>query len=295
MKHDFTKEMKNVFLNDGERTPRSRGRENWSVEVEVAAEDKVRFNTFMKQELAYYNHLVEAFNPRVRSAPESISALTDQWRGIFAQLAVSGVLASQLLRAKPDQPLPENLEVYRKFLVGHDHEGNRFLTERMAGILDAAAARGNVHSTVRRNMATELLSFYQEQALLFNTNINGSNTDDVFKRAPQSLETLDIQKKRHLQIPRSICRVVYDEKSDRSGILHPYSKNPLIVNNQDVAAEKSWSLMVLHQEPGQISSAKTPWVIEFKTTPALYLVKYVDVMNPNRNSAFREGKKRSFS
>lgn len=295
MKHDFTKELKNVYLNDKDRAPRSRGRENWSVEIKVKPEDKARFNVFMKQELAYYNNFVEAFNPRVRSAPQSLSDLIDVWQKIFAQLAVTNVVATRLLPAKEDQPLPENLEVYRKFLVGYDHLGQRFLTERIAGILDAAAAGGNIHSTVRRNMAVEMLNFYREQALLFNENINGSQTDDVFKRAPQSLEVLDIQKKRHLQIPRSICRIVYDEKNDRSGILHPYSKNPIVIEGQDITAEKSWNHMILHQEPGSIPTPSTPWVLEFKTTPSLYLIKYVDVMNPNRNSAFREGKKRAFS
>lgn len=293
MKHDFTKEMKNVFVNGTDR-PKTRNRENWSVEVKLQAEDKLRFNTFMKQELAYYNHFVEAFNPRVRSAPESISELIDVWQKIFAQLAVTGVVASKLLPAKPDQPLPESLEVYRKFLVGHDHLGERFLTERIAGIMDVAASSGGIHSTVRRNMAIEFLNFYREQALLFNENINGSNTDDVFKRAPQSLETLDIQKKRHLQIPRNICRIVYDKTSDRSGILHPYSKNPIVIEQQDITVEKSWSMMILHQEPGQIATANSPWILDFKTTPSLYLLKYVDVMNPGRNSAFREGKKRAY-
>lgn len=293
MKHDFTKEMRNVFVNDTDR-PRNRGRENWSVEVKIKPDDKARFNTFMRQELIYYNNLIEAFNPRVRSNPESISELIDVWQKIFAQLAVTGVLASQLLKAKPDQPLPESLEVYRKFLVGHDHLGERFLTERIAGLMDVAASRGNIHSIVRRNMAIEFLNFYREQALLFNENTNGAKGEDVFKRAPQSLEELDFQKKRHLQIPRNICKIVYDKESDRSGILHPYSKNPIIIEQQDITIEKSWSMMILHQEPGNISTPSTPWLLDFKTTPSLYLLKYVDVMNPGRNSAFREGKKRAY-
>lgn len=294
MKHDFTKTMKNVYINDEGRSPRNRAKENWSVEVQIKPEDKSRFNTFMKQELAFYNRLIEAFNPRVRSNPESISALTDQWQKIFAQLAMTQVSATQLLKAKPDQALPESLEVYRKFLVGHDHLGERFLTPDMAVIMDAAASRGNIHSIVRRNMAIEMLNFYREQALLFNEATNGARTDDVFKRAPQSLEELDIQKKRHLQIPRSICKIVYDEKTDCSGILHPYSKNIIVIPNQDITKEKSWNLMVLHQEPGNLAVASTPWILDFKTTPNQYLIKYVDVMNPNRNSAFREGKKRAF-
>ena len=293
MKHDFTKEMKNVFVNDTER-PRTRGRENWSVEVKIKPDDKARFNTYMRQELTYYNNLIEAFNPRVRSNPESISELIDVWQKIFAQLAVTGVLASQLLKAKPDQALPESLEVYRKFLVGHDHLGERFLTERIAGLMDVAASRGNIPSIVRRNMAIEFLNFYREQALLFNENTNGAKGEDVFKRAPQSLEELDFQKKRHLQIPRNICKIIYDKESDRSGILHPYSKNPIIVEQQDITIEKSWSMMILHQEPGNISTPATPWLLDFKTTPSLYLLKYVDVMNPGRNSAFREGKKRAY-
>lgn len=294
MKHDFTKEMKNVYLNDGNRSPRSKIKENWSTEVKISAEDKSRFNTYMKQELSYYNNFIEVFNPRVRSNPEAFTDIIDEWQKIFAQLAITNVSATKLLSAKENQPLPESLEHYRKFLVGFDYQGNRFLTERIASIMEAAAGPGNIHSTVRRNMAIEMLNFYKEQAVLFNEATNGSRTEDVFKRAPQSLEALDSQRKRHLQIPRNICKVVYDSKSDRSGILHPYSKNMLIVDHHDLTADKSWNLMVLHQEPGSIPNPSTPWILDFKTTPNLYLIKYLDVMNPNRNSAFREGKKRAY-
>jgi hypothetical protein len=294
MKHDFTKTMRNVFINDEGRQPRSKARENWSVEVKVQPEDKLRFQTFMRQELAYYNNLLEVFNPRVRTFPESISSLTEQWRSIFAQVAMAGVHLTPLLNAKEDAALPENLEVYRKYILGYDHLGERFLTERIASIMDAAASRGNIHSMVRRNMAIEILNYYREQADLFNENTNGSRTDDVFKRNPHSLEELDIQKKRHLQIPRNICRVVYDDVSDKSAILHPYSKNPLVVANHNLSEDKSWNLLVLHQEPGQIPNANTPWILDVKTVSHLYLIKYLDVSNPGRNSAFREGKKRAF-
>jgi hypothetical protein len=295
MKHDFTKTMKNVYISEEPQSGRAspKARENWSIQVELTATDKMRFQTYMRHELAYYNALIEMFNPRVRTFPESITALTDQWQQIFGLVAAEAKPISHLLTEGPDAPLSPALETYRKFLVGTDSDGQRYLTERMAIVLDGAAASGNIHPQVRRNIALEMLQFYRLQAQSSQAQITGTFSEDVYRAPWKCLETVDSQKKRHLQIPRSICVVVYDKVTDASAILHPYSANFIRIPHVDITEDKKWTSFILHQEGGNIATAATPWCIELKTGPGSYQLNYMDVSNPGRNSAFREGKKKA--
>ena len=296
MKHDFTKTMKNVYVGDNEdgRTKKRQARD-FSTTVELEPGDKLRYQGFMKQELAFYNSMINAFTSRTRTFPEHVLALNEMWVKIFAQIAYEGKSIKHLERAPADAPLSEGMEVYRRYLLGDDSDGNRILTERMFAIMEVAASAGVVHPIVRRNIALEMLRFYKDQAAKFIVPANAGNDEDLYRSAPEMLEPADLLKKRHLQMPRQMVKVEWDEKGERSLITTAYCANPIIIKNINLVENTDWTHLVLHQEPNAVARPQTPWVLDVKTLPVSYMIKYLDVPNPRTGQTFAIAKKRDFS
>lgn len=296
MKHDFTKTMRNVYVgdNDDQRTQKRQARD-FSITIELDATDKLRYQGFMKQELSFYNSLINAFSARTRTFPSHILELNEQWVRLYGQIAFEGKSIKHLERAPSDAPLIPGLEAFRRYLVGNDAEGNRILTERMLTIMDSASAAGTVHPVVRRNMALEMVRFHKEQASKFIAQPHHGNSEDVYRSAPEMLEPADIIKKRHLQMPRAMVKVEWDEKNECSLIYSAYCANPIKIPNINLTADANWTTLILHQEPNVVARPQSPWVIDVKNTQSQYLLKYLDVPNPRTGQTFAIAKKRSFS
>ncbi len=296
MKYDHTKTMRNVYVGDTEdgRTNKRQARD-FSITVDIDSSDKMRYQGFMKQELAFYNSLINTFTSRTRTFPEHIIALNEQWLRLYGQIAFEGKSIKHLEKATLDAPLCSSLEPYRRYLLGDDSDGNRILTERMLTIMESAASAGVVHPIVRRNMALEMLRFYKEQAAKFITPAYAGSDDDLYRSAPEMLEPADFLKKRHIQMPRAMVKVEWDEKAERSLLSTAYCANPIVVPNINLTANESWTTIILHQEPNVVARPQTPWVLDVRSTPAAYLIKYLDVPNPRTGQTFAIAKKRNFS
>ena len=290
MKNDFTKTMRNVSLKDDVRAPR-RGRD-LAVTVDVDATDKLRFKGFMELELHYYNTLIQAFTSRARTFPETLLALHEDWMKLFAHLAYTGTSIRHLEKAKPDAVLTEDQEPFRKFLVGLDSHGKRFLSPAMYSIMEVAGTKATIHPIVRRNMATEILKYYKEQAVRV---LNRGNNDELYKVAPEMLVVRDIAEKRHLQLPRqTLHSVTWDEAEDCTVISHCYSDKPLKILRQNLAEDNHWNLIIIHQETSVQITQKSPWIVDIRKVDSPYLVKYMDNLNPRTGQAFAIAKRRSF-
>lgn len=296
MKHDFTKTMRNVQINDtDDQRTKKRPSRDFSVMVELEPGDKLRYQGFMKQELAFYNSLINAFTSRTRTFPEHILALNEQWIKLFGQIAFEGKSIKHLERAPADAQLTEGMEIFRRYLVGQDNEGQRYLTERMLTIMEAAASPGVVHPVVRRNLALEMVRFYKDQAVKFATPANQGNGDDLYKSTPEMLEPADLLKKRHLQMPRQMINVEWDEAKEQSLLRTAYVSNPIIIKNINLVENKDWTHIILHQEPNTVSRPSSPWFVDVKTLQVGYHIKYMDMPNPRTGQTFAIAKKRDFS
>lgn len=289
-KHDFTKTMRNVSLNDTDHKPR-RSRE-MTIMVDIDATDQQRLKAFMAQELNYYNTLVNALTPRCLTFPETILALHEDWITVFGQIAYEGRSIKNLEYAKPDAELTEGQEPYRKFLVGKDSQGNRFMTESMFSIMSAAAAPATLHPVVRRNMAVAIIKHLKEQA----SRVISRNQDgigDAYKVAPEMLQTYEFAQKRHLQMPRStLYSVKWNSEKECTEISHCYSSNPLVVPKVNLESDNNWNLLILHQQTGVNAVPATPWVVDIRTSLQPYLLKYVDLQNPRIGNSFYIAKRR---
>jgi hypothetical protein len=267
-----------------------------AVTVDISTSDKTRLKAFMQHELSYYNALVGSLGPRCRTFPEHLLALHKDWEKLFSQIAYEGKSLKNLERAKPDAVLTEGQEPFRKFLVGLDSQGKRFLNDRMYSIMSAAAAPATVHPVVRRNMASTILSFYKDQAgRVINRNEVATETQDVYKKAPEMLLQHDMVTKRHLQLPRStLYSVTYDATKDATLIENCYSENPIAIPGHDLTSNNHWNYIIIHQEPGIEVLPNSNWVVDIKHSMNPYLIKYYDVEQPKTGQIFNIAKRKSY-
>lgn len=267
-----------------------------NVMVDLIAADKLRLKEFMKQELHYYNSLVEGLGPRARTFPETLLALHKDWENLWSALAEHGQSIKPYERAAEDVALPENLEKHRKMLVGRDSQGRRFLDEKMLNIMSIAATPAVIHPMVRKNMANLILEFYKDQAaLLIKRNDDAFGEEDLYAKPIDLLVKHDMITKRHLQIPRAALNDVrYIEDKGRTELYTPYSDNPIVIDGHNLESNNHWNFLIIHQQPGIEATASDPWVVDIKYSQVPYLVKYQDVEQPKTGRIFATMKRRSY-
>ena len=267
-----------------------------NVMIDVLPADKIRLKEFMKQELAYYNALVEGLGPRVRTFPETILALHKDWENLWAELAKGGTSLKAYERAPADAVLPANLEAHRKMLVGRDSQGRRFLDERMFNIMSVAATPAILPESVRKGMATLILDFYKDQAgALIKRNDDAIGDEDLYSKPIDLLVKHDMVTKRHLQIPRGALNDVrWIADKETTEVYTPYSENPLKIQGHNLETNNHWNLLIVHQQPGIEVVSSDPWVVDIKQSPVPYLIKYQDVEQPKTGRIFATMKKRAY-
>jgi hypothetical protein len=269
---------------------------DFAVQVDVSAADKLRLKEFMRQELHYYNAMVEGLGPRARTFPETLIAIHKDWEALWECLALHSLPVKLYERAAPDAKLPEVLEPHRRMLLGKDVNGRRFLDERMLNIMSIASTPAVIHGHVRRNMARLMLEFYKEQAIkLSRRNDDAVGEEDLYSKPIDLLVKQDMVCKRHLQVPRSALNDVrWLADQEVTELYHPYSENPLRIPGKDLESNNHWNQITIHQQPGVEAIQTTPWVVDIRYSQDAYQIRYQDMDRPTTGRIFATMKRRSF-
>ena len=212
-KHDFTKTMRNITIkeNDKSEVKRKRFQETWILDCEIQPSDKIRLARYQQLELMFYNRLAETMNSYIRTRPEQFMVMIDRWEKLFGELAYCGADVRKIQFLKLDAKLPENLEPYRDLLLGNDASGKRRLNERTSIFMEPAGTRVDILPEIRKAMCVEVLIFCREQAARIDQKIPDSLKDEqVYKVSVEMLESYDVMRKRHNQIPRSALKIEYN-------------------------------------------------------------------------------------
>jgi hypothetical protein len=279
----YLQSLKNEVNYDSEEK-RRHWQSTWNVDIDP--HDKTRLQNYMNQELSFYNSLVESFTSRLRGQPETINLLIGDWEKIFSICCELSFNVEKLRNANENAELPKQLEPFRNILLGRDENKKRHLTELFIVMLEVCSAPGNIHPLTRRYMSLEVLRFYREQAKNAMQEIKVLGMDGTsYKNSFLNLEKFDNTRKRHLQIPKEIIKYNYDSVKKILKILTPYNSVPIEIPGFNNIDEKPWNVLVIHQQPGKVANHLTPWVVEFKNVPTLYLLKLVEVSNPYLSSA----------
>lgn len=258
--------------------------------VNVVPEDKLRIRAFAGAERNLFNLLVERFSSQVRTNPDMILTLKNDWAKLFSALAIHGISSSVLISAIKGNALPEALSAFKTLVESRDKNKQPVLTQDMIVFMDGMDKHPHVHKEIRKNIVETMIEFYKIQAERYK---EGRDSDeDVYKTAPETLEQVNDMQKRHLQVPRTLLQIKYVEAEDKTEIRGPYWVSPLIIDG--TIPEGDWNLAIVHQESGSIPSLATNWVMDFKRVPVPYMLRYLDMVNPNRFSAFSAAKARSF-
>jgi len=292
---DWQRHLKNTALSENRNHSgrQNHKRRTWQYEIDLSQPSKNQLKNFITGEREYYNVLYHAFASRARTFPESVLSITGGLEQVYLAVAETGFGAVGPASRKKDCELPEAMEPLREFITGKGEDGKRNITDRASILFEQIGCRSYMHSGVKRRMAKEFLDFYKAQAKLYLQKVPERLAEEqAFRVAPEALESLDDIRKRHIQIPKELTNVKWDEENERTLFYIPFIKEPIIVEGINFAEEKHWNYIIIHQLPGKMALGNTPWVITLRNVKQGYMLKYLDVTNPNAGAAFNVAKAR---
>jgi hypothetical protein len=287
------KAMRNTHINDSGRSRKKNKESGFSYRtvIDLHPTDKNRMTAMMREELKYYNQLISMLAAMSRAFPERYLEIDETKERLFGDIAYTGFDVRKIVH-KTNVELPEKLKPYETLLLGKDSNGKRYLDERLTTFLENAVIPCGTHPQVKKNMAVEIFRFYKEQARIRLQKVPKMQQEEMmYKNSPQELETVDSIRKRHVQLPKSIVDVEWDEGNEVSKVYTPYNTKAIQIENVNLKDEY-WNIMIIRQEPGCIPASSTPWLLETKAVPAGYLVKLLDLANPYAGSTFHAAKRR---
>ena len=258
-----------------------------SIMIDLASTDAALYKGFIKQEIGYYNSLVEGLNSRVRSCPELLVSLHKDWVSLWETLAESGMSLKPYFNDSSEPVLPNHLQPHRRMILGKNSQGNRFLSEKLLYLLDLPAKPARIDPQVKKSMARVLLDFYKLQAAK-------ALRKDVYSGPIKLLSKYDTNRQ-CLQIPRkTLTKVEYVKESDLTYLYTSYSKNPIVIKGYDLESDHRWNLIFLRYVFGTENTEKETWFVDIKHSKVPYWIKDQRVKSPRSGCILVSMKEENF-
>lgn len=291
IKHDFTKHMKNRSATHQIPEKSNARSDRFESVVQIAPKDKVRLESFSKQETAYYNSLVNLFSSRTRAFPETILGLTDAEIKLYLDIAKYGIPVTPILRSGNRDSVPAVYEKYTELLFGKKENPSKMSFEK-SSVLDISSSPATLIPEIRVNMAKEMLEHYTVQCNKITASVPASQ-DSAYREPVELLTELNFQQKRHVQIPKSCLSLKWDDENKQTLIWCQYFTEAVVLKDTNLLAMHDWNYIILHQDNIEKITPMTPWVINLRKIKHNYLIKMIDSPGSWRSKIFQEAKKRS--
>ena len=251
--------------------PRAVHPRNFELELESKLASDLSY--FVRQELEYYNLLVTLLTPRLRAYPRDILNIKDKEKTLWEACAEHAIDPQKLI----DNPLvtwPKHLQYLHKTL--YDSTNQLRISPTYMNICAIAATPARLHASVRKSIAAEILKYMMGQADIL---LAAMKTDTM--RAPmQMLQTHTVDSKRHLQIPKHLVKISYDESTDTTSIKLPYSNQPLAIPRYDLR-DAAFKMLVVHAPHPTAASQR--WQLDFRDGgSSSYLLSLTDYVERKR-------------
>jgi hypothetical protein len=225
---------------------------------------KKRLSYFIKEELTYYNALVEGLTPYLRSFPQEFGVFKAHEKKVWTVIAEHSIDPQDLLagfsNADRANKLPPVIQEQLKELRGVMVDGNsksRF-SERQKNILRVLSSPAKIPRMTRNLMANEVLKYMQNQAVVLETAMK----TDVMKNAIQLLQVQSLDTKRHVQVPAKILMgVTYDHSTNRSFVKTPFCVDALEIPNVNLNEQKFKMLVIKSPHRNDVQDR---WSVELK-------------------------------
>lgn len=224
----------------------------------------------MKQELHYYNTLVNELNSKIRVFPSEISEIKDQYEKLWIAVAQSETDPRSLVD-KPLDTWPEQLKPFSDIIV---RDGKPAMNDRKMLLYSIPATKADIHPLVRRSIALEILKWIQPAAKSIaqsNSNNNGQMNGPL-----QMLQPMSIESKRHVQLLGNSIDITYDPERRTTNVKIPYSEKTIEIPLQDLTTSAVENV-IIRQTPNQLVDETSPWQITIKNGSGRYLLDLVDM------------------
>lgn len=239
-------------------------------EIETSPEAKRNLWYFIKQELYYYNFLVEQLTPWLRTFPQEFLALKGNEKRLWNAAAEYELDFKKLSETQIDS-WPKDIELQKSQLHAllFNADGKLNLSARQLELMKIVAAPAKLPRLVRNLMASEMLRYMQGQAEVLEQALK----TETMRSPLQMLQVHTLENKRHLQIPASVVfNLRYDDQEKVSKISLPYCRDPIIVPGIDLSTIP-YKMMVIRAAHPQDRTGK--WYIDLKDTNS-YSVNLMD-------------------
>lgn len=244
-----------------------------SFTAEVSLSDQKRLNTLFAHERALYNAVIDIFESRTRSMPQTVLNMTPAIRKLFVEVAAQNVAWKQM--GSDITKWPESLRKSCADLIG---SGNLNLDGQVNLMLqELSKSTFAVLPNTKRMMLNTMLDFYQEQAQIFAEPQKSDVMEVAYRVPPSNLTRMDDRLKRHAQVPRTDVQIKWSPEQETSEILTPLNLEPMRVHGVNLNNLRDWNLMLIRQESGRHVDYHTPWVVEMRQSQGKYLLKAIDI------------------
>lgn len=234
-------------------------------EIEIDKDLHHSLSYFIRQELGYFNSMVEQLSPRLRAFPQEFLAFRDREKKLW-DLCAEHAIDPQKLLDHPVDAWPEHLRTHH--VLVRDQEGNPRITPTQVSMIKVAGSPARLHPRVRRSMASEMLKVMIAQAEIMHA---GSKMEG-FRVPIQTLQKHGLDTKRHLQIPVELVSITYDQDSQSSLITLPYTRTPIRITGYDLTEIPFKMLTIRSPHP---TNGDGRWHIDFRDS-AVYLINLTD-------------------
>jgi len=253
------------YKNEPNQSPKKRVINQRTFEIEVGKDPEHHLMYFIKQELGYFNTLIDQLTPRLRAFPQEFMAMKEKERRLWEICSEHAVDPQKMINHSVDE-WPEFLRPDRSLIINTD--GTPRITSAQAGMIKVAASPARIHPIVRRNIASEIMKYMINQSETLHA---GLRTEGL-KAPMQMLQTHTLDTKRHLQIPASLVKMSYNEEGNQTVISIPYSRDPIICNGYDLTEIPFKTMIIRAPHP---RNADRTWHMDLRDVGS-YMLNAVD-------------------
>lgn len=244
-----------------------------SFTAEVSLSDQKRLNTLFAHERALYNAVIDVFESRTRSMPQTILKINPHVRKLFVEVSAQNVNWKSVgshVHKWPESLRKKCADVISGEQMNLDGQLNLMLQE-------LSKSTFAVLPNTKRMMLNTMLDFYQEQAQIFAEPQKSDVMEVSYRVPPSNLSRMDDRLKRHAQVPRTDVQIKWSPDTDVSEITTPLTLSPIRVHGVNLNNLREWNLMIIRQESGRYVDYNTPWLVEMRSSGGKYLLKAIDI------------------
>lgn len=239
-----------------------------TIDIDPITKGHLKF--FMKQELNYYNNMINNTTIRLRAFPEELVALKEGYERLWSALAYSGLNIRDLANIDLKK-WPHDLRI--TVPSSATKNGKLHFNDKKFMLFDIVSMKGNIHPQMRRVLSAELLKSVlpqAEQLVQLQKNSTGQMRSPIHMLMP-----MEYPERRHIQLISDIVKMRYNHETKQTEITIPYTDKPLIVRDANLADEK-YDVMIIRQQPHIEVNESTNWQISLMHSTHRYLLDQTD-------------------